>query len=220
MKKIIICSLFCCFHLYSIAQTLDADAVNRSVFLFDGFIPGEAHFKDGTKQRVAFNYNTLFQQMIFQQNGTMAALVNISAIDTVYINSRKFVSVDSMFYEVRLEAASMPLYIRHVCDISTAPPSTPYGGNSQTGAVQRISSYRFGVATPYQLNVPDNYTVVLKNEFLVQQSGQFVHIKNFKQFSSLFPGKEKQIKAFVKENDISFSKQTDIEKLLVFSGQL
>jgi hypothetical protein len=202
------------------AQPLDAEAVNRSVFLFDGFIPGEAHFKDGTKQKASFNYNTLFQQMIFQQNGNMGALANTAAIDTVYISSRKFVPVDTVFYEVRLEAARLPLYVHHICDVSQAAPSTPYGGNSQTGAVQRISSYRFGVATPYQLSVPDNYTVTLKDEFLVRPAGQFIHVKNLKQFSALFPGKEKALKAFINQNSTSFSKQADIEKLLVFSIQL
>lgn len=100
--------------------------------------------------------------MIFQQNGTMAALANTATIDTVYISSRKFVPVDTLFYEVRLEAASLPLYIHPTCDVSQAAPSTAYGGSSPTGAVQRISSFRFGVATPYQLYVPHNYTASLK----------------------------------------------------------
>ena len=216
MKKIILCSFFCYGYLMAVSQSGNTDFVNRSVFLLPEFTSGKVHFKKGTVQQALFNYNLLFQQMIFSQNGNMAALSDLQLIDTVYFSNRKFIPVDTVFYEVRLENTKYPLYVHHTCTVEKVAASSPYAAGSQTGAIQNINTFRYGVATPYQLLVPDNYTVEYKDIYMIRQDDEYVAIKGIKQLKAIFPDKDKVIKAFVKESNIDFGKLADVEKLMVF----
>lgn len=220
MKKML---FVCCFLIemgLANAQSYSIDDINKTVFLYTEFYPGKVLFKDKTTQPAAFNYNTLFQQMIYVQNGLLLALDKTATIDTLYVNNRKFVPADTVFYEVRLEDTGFPLYTSYTCEIFKVPPASPYGGTSQTGAVDNLASYRLGVATPYQLRIPENYTVEKRSSFFTRINGQFLPVKNTKQVTALFPANEGQLKNFIKGNHISFNKEADMEKLFLFFGSL
>lgn len=202
------------------SQTESEDAVNKTVFLLPEFMNGKVVFKNKATQLVPLNYNTLFSQMIFEQNGVKMAIDNIETVDTIYIDSMKFVAVDTIFYQVKLEENKFPLYIRHTCTVSKVGAATPFGGTTQTGAVQNLTSYRFGVSTPYQLKVADEYTVNHRAEFWAKRNSTLIQIKNAKDILSLVPGKQAQVKTFMKENHTNVIKQYDIEQLLFFCSQL
>lgn len=218
MKEIIGCFIFLFISLTGRSQTGSVDAVNKTVFLLPEFANGKVLFSNGTNQRVLLNYNLLFEQMIFQQNGLVMALDHIKTVDTVYIDSLIFIPVDTFFYEVRLEQTAIPLYIRHSCNVTKDGGATPFGGTTQTGAVQNLTSYRLGVATPYQLRVADNYTVNKSAGFFIKVKEQFTPVKSAKQVGELYPGNEKKISIFIKDNHIIFNNKLDVERLLLFIG--
>ena len=220
MKKIICCAVILFTGLMSFSQATDIAAVEKSVYLFPDFVNGKVHFKNGPDQQAVLNYNTFFQEMIFQQRNSFMAIDNVKAVDTIYIDSSKFIPFDSVFLEVKMEKEKLPYYIQHLCTVSKLDPPTPFGGRSGTGAVQNVSDYRISVATPYQLKVPDDYLVKHSSLFFIKQNNKLVQIKNIKQFSDLFPGKESMLKDFAKQHNINFSKEEDIETLLKFCGSL
>jgi hypothetical protein len=217
--------LFCLLISFTVllpvfAQTESEDAVNKTVFLLPGFVNGKVVFKNGPAQQVPLNYNSLFSQMIFEQDGVKMAIDNIETVDTIFIDTMKFVPVDTIFYQVRLEQNKFPLFIRHTCTISKVGAATPFGGTTQTGAVQNLSSYRFGVATPYQLKVADEYTVDHLAEFWTRSDNLLEQIKTAKDILSLVPGREDQVKSFMKKNHTNVIKQYDMEQVLAFCSQL
>ncbi|MCW3092485.1 MAG: hypothetical protein JWP81_3554 [Ferruginibacter sp.] len=216
MKEIICCFLFFFIMLTGKTQTGTAEAVNQTVFLLPEFAHGKVLFLNGTSQQVMLNYNTLFEQMIFEQNGLMMALDQINTIDTVFIDSMKFIPVDTSFYEVRLEQTRFSLYTRHSSIVTKDGTAAPFGGTTQTGAVQNLSSYRLGVATPYQLKPADNYTVNKQVTFFIKINEQLTLVKSPKQLGQLSPGNEKKIIRFIENNDIVLNKRQDLEKLLLF----
>lgn len=216
MKNIIGCFLFFIIAVTGRTQSGPADAINKTVFLSPEFTNGNVLFLNGTNQQVMLNYNTLFEQMIFQQNGLVMALDDINTVDTVYINSLKFVPTDTFFYEVRMEQTPIPLYIRHSSNVTTDGAATPFGGTTQTGAVQNLSSYRFGMVTPYQLKVADNYTVNKSAAYFIKVNHQYMQLKSAKQIRQLYTGDEKKISTFIKDNHIIFNKTHDVEKLVLF----
>ena len=220
MKISICCFLFLIGALYARAQQETAETVNRSVFLLPEFVNGKVLFLNGGTQAVKLNYNLLFEQMIFQQNGTLLALDQVNTVDTVYLDSMKFVPVDTFFYEVEREETVLPLYMRHHCVVTNDGAATPFGGTSRTGAVQQLSNYRLGVATPYQLAVPDNYMVNNSVTYCMMINHQITAIKSAKQVALLYPGNEKKIRGFIKENRVDFNKKPAIEQLLWFLATL
>jgi hypothetical protein len=202
------------------AQQYSIEDLNQSVFLYPEFYNGKILFKDKSERKAALNYNTLFQQMIYVRDGGMLALDNIVTIDTVYINTVKFVQVDTFFCEVRLVGSPLSLFIKYEVEIADAAPATPYGGSSRTGAVQSISSYRWSPATPYQLKVPENYNVRKFISCYIRSNNQLLQIKDAKQIKQLYPANEKQLSLFIREHHIAFDKTTDMEKPVSFIGTL
>ncbi len=202
------------------AQQYSIDDLNQTVFLYPAFYKGKVLFKNKSEQQAIFNYNTLFQQMIYVQNGVMLALDQIANIDTVYVDTLKYVPVDTIFYEVRMAKSAVPLFIKYESDVAKPGPATPFGGNSQTGAVQNVSSYRFNAATPYQLKVPEAYTVRKWTEYYIMSDGELVHVNGMKQLQQIYPDNEKQLSKFVHSNHTSFNKTSDMEQLVSFIATL
>ncbi len=210
----------CCFTTAATAQQYSIDDLNRTVFLYPDFYKGKVLFKDKSVQEAIFNYNTLFQQMIFVQNGVMMAMDKESTIDTVYVDTLLFVPVDTFFYEVKQPYSPLPLFINYKAEVIRPGPAMPFGGTSETGAVQNVSSYRTSVATPYQSKVPDTYEVRKFAEYYIKSGAGFVQLKSFKQLKQLYRANEDEISDFIKENHISFNKTADMEKLVLFLGAI
>jgi hypothetical protein len=202
------------------AQQYTIDDITQSVFLYPDFLPGKLLYKDKSEKKISINYNTLFQQMIFVKDTGLLALDNIPAIDTVFIDTLKFVPVDTIFYEVRLQGSALPLFIKYETELTKAAPPTPYGGTSQTGAIDNLRTYRYSVATPYQLKVPDNYNLKKIATYYIKPGNRLIRLKNSKQVRELYPANEKPISRFIKENHIEFGKTYDMEKLVLFIGTL
>lgn len=55
--------------------------------------------------------------------------------------------------------------------------------------------------------------------YLFESGDKLVILNNFKDFMSLFPGKENDIKKFIKENGVSKNKPEELKKLLQFVSQ-
>src|SRR4051812_38434987 len=96
--------------------TVFAQEVNNvkqlTQYLFLDFIEGSVLQKSGTVTKTMLNYNTLTQEMIFQQGDQNLTLDRIWEIDTVFIKDKKFVPADNMFYEVATNTP-VALYIQH-----------------------------------------------------------------------------------------------------------
>ena len=56
--------------------------------------------KNGKTQTAMMNYNMITEEMIFENGSTRLAMDNLETIDTVYLDSRRFVPHDKIFHEV------------------------------------------------------------------------------------------------------------------------
>ena len=226
MKKNIFLALFCLAVLSVQAQTdsisgvpNSALALQKSMYLYPEFNTGEVHFKNGAKQQAQLNYNAFFQQMIFQQNGVMMAIENADAVDTIILSRRKFIPVDTLYFEVKTMEHSQPYFIMHNAKVTKAEQTgSAYSGISATGSAQTVdlTTYRLSAQSPYQLRLPVEYNVEHSELFFIKQQNRLIQLKSSKQMKDLFPGKEAQLKKYIKDNNINFSKESDIQKLLLF----
>lgn len=222
MKKLFVFLIFSFAVTIAFGQEEDTSS-QQSVYLLPDFVAGKVLFKNAAVQEVNLNYNTFFQQMIFQQNDQMMAIGNIEAVDTIFMAGAKYVPFDTLFYEIKMEEQRVPYYILHTCKLNkTEQTGSAYSGISATGSQREVdlSTYRFSVATPYRLKLPITYTVERQRSFYVKQGNKILPLKNAKQFKNLFPGKEEEMKYFIKDNNISFVKEVDIQKLLLFCNHL
>ena len=185
-----------------------------SHYLFPEFTTGKIRMTTGAVKESKLNYNSLTEEMIFQNNGTNLAIANPELVDTVYILERKFVQVKKIFYEL-LENLPVPLFVHHLCTVTPPGKNSGYGGTSQTSAITSTSTV-FSARGMYELKLPDDYAIDPYSEYLLKKDDSFIRISNTNQVIKCFPDKEDAIKDFVKKNKISFKKEEDIRTLIRF----
>lgn len=170
--------------------------------------------KTGIDKEVMLNYNSLTEEMIFENNGTRLALANPEYVDTIYISDKKFITAGKTYYEV-LEGLRIPLLARHLCSLIPPGKDSGYGGTSETSAIKTTSSV-YASGKVYDLKLPDDYKVLPYVEFVLKIDNDYVRIFNANQVIKCFPEKKEAVKEFVKKNKTDFKKEEDVRRLIAF----
>jgi len=182
-------------------------------YVFPTFIEGTVKQKSGEVNKALLNYNSLTEEMIFEQSGRQMALDKTENIDTVYIENKKFIPAGNVFYEVATPTP-VALFIQHKS--SVIPPGSNTGfGTSQTSAITSITDLK-SAGRAYKLTLPDDYKLTSKTVYWLKKNNNYITIKNVKDVQDLFPDKSGAIKDFVKSSKINFKNSADVIKLIMF----
>ena len=214
MKKIHLLLLIISFApAYSWSQSL-SDTTWQKAFLFEQFIDGTVLLKSGGKEQAPLNYNTDNQQIYFIQNGQFMVLTGLEGIDTIYIQGRKFVPVENKVYEVPGNRGKIELYITYTNKMHPYTATADYNGTSRkdNNKVSNTVSNVY-VMRPYK----GQYMTEIITHYWLRRGHSFYKANNEKQLVNVFPFKDSDaIKNYIKENNIDFSKQADVVKLVTF----
>lgn len=183
-------------------------------YLFKEFTKGTVLMKPGSKNEALLNYNSLTEEMIFDNKGTKLALGNLELIDTVFINSRKFIPLNSKFVEIIFDS-KYSLYAEHKCKLKDPGKPSGYGGMSQTSATSTYSTY-FSGGQAYGLKLPEGFETNPYTEYWLKKDGKLDKFLSIRQLSKYFSEKEDIFKEFVKKNNVKFDNEASIVKLLKF----
>ncbi len=182
-------------------------------YVFPSFIEGTVKQKSGEVNKVLLNYNSITEEMIFEQSGRQMALDKTENIDTVFIEKKKFIPAGNVFYEVAT-STTVALYIQHKTTV--VPPGENTGfGTSQTSAINSITDLK-RAGTAYRLKLPSDYKLLSKTVYWVNKNNSYINVKNVKDIQDLFPEKSGVIKDFVKAGKINFKNPADVIKLIMF----
>lgn len=188
-----------------------------SAYLFPEFSNGKILLKAGTSSVRMLNYNLLTEEMIFEYQGKYLAVANVESIDTIYIQTRRFISVGKLFYEIPATLKD-PLIIQHACRVIAPGSASGYGGTSETSSTKEIGRL-YGAGQSYEMKLPSDYKVIPTSQFFVLKDGLPVRVSNVKQVIKCFPAKEEAIRKFVKENNTDFNKQDSLVELIIFCNK-
>lgn len=184
-------------------------------YIFPSFIEGTVKQKSGEVIKALLNYNTLTEEMIFDQAGQKLALDKIENIDTVYIQNRKFIPFGKVFYE-RATNTPNALFIQHKSQF--IPPGNNTGfGTSQTSAISNMTDLK-SLGLAYKLKLPDDFKIISKTIYWLKKNNNSYIIKTEKNLQDLFPEKADAIKKYVKDNKINFKNPDDLIKVVTFSN--
>jgi hypothetical protein len=210
MKNILFTLIF-----YFSASSLWAQESGHEIshYLFAQFNEGVVKQKSGEENKVSLNYNTITQEMIFENGDQKLALDKIENIDTVEILSRKFVPVEKVFYEVITNTPNA-LFIQY--EMAIIPPGSETGfGKSQAGAITNVSDLKSS-GKLYQLKLPEDYTLRSKNKYWLKKDDQYINIKNAKDVKNVFTDKAAAISDYLKTNKVNFKNTKDVIGLIQF----
>lgn len=187
-------------------------------FLYPGFSMSTVRMKNGQEQSIMLNYNVISEKMVYEKGPDLYDMTNIELIDTVYIQNSKFVPFGKIFYEVLL-AAPVAFYAQY--SGSVVPPGAPagYGGTSQVSSTKQLSGVELSTGY-YNLKMPKDYKVNMNPVYWVRIEKNYSDFANERQFLKLFPDKEEELKKYIKDNRIKFSRQSDLVKLARYYNSL
>ena len=209
MRKLALLVFVCCISFGTIGQP---KGVAVSHYIFPSFIKGKVLMKNGIKDEALINYNSITEQMIFENKGTKLAMSHLENIDTVYISDKKFVVYKDKFIEV-LYKSNYELYAAHKCKIKDPGKPAAYGGTSQTSSSTSYSSY-FTEGQVYEMELPSGFETSPYVDYFLKKDGEMSSFVNLRQLSKLFSTKEEVFKSYVKKNNVKYENQKSVIDLI------
>lgn len=207
------CSLFLVL-FYFLSFHAQDKPLELSHYVFPEFTPGQVLMKNGVKNIVALNYNTLSEEMIFDDKGVKLAISDeqLNAIDTVFIANRKFVRLEKSFLE--LAAATPRLYIEYKCRIKyPGKVNGPGGRTSQTSSSETYTPTDFRRII-YEVVLPNGYDTNPYRYYWIEKDGALKKFKNLNQLAKLYPNKKSLYKDYIKKHAVDYNNQESIIELI------
>ncbi len=216
MKKISL--LLAIIVLDSLMLYSQAEPDTLAQYLFPAFHKNTVLLKNGTSYSLLLNYNKVTEKMVFMQKGSYFDLANLSTVDTVFLNGRKFIPNESYFLEL-LVSGSSAFFIRNKGELIAPPRPAGYGTTTQLTSSNLLS----GISTPqgyYNFRLPEGYTVKPASSYWVKKENTLSRFGNESQLIKIFPGRESEIKNFIKTNRLRFIRQQDVVRIAEFCSRL
>ena len=210
-KSFLLLFLFCLFFSLSAQQTTEI-----SHYLFPEFTQGKVLMKGGRENPALLNYNVATEEMVFNQNGQVLALseISLSQLDTVIIKARRFVLRDHKFVEV-LHRNGYKLLARYKCKILPPPKPAAYGGTSHTTSVDSYSSWQ-GDGRLYDLKLPDNYEVRPYTIYFLNNGSDWKEIKSMKQLKNFYKKKSSLFEKYQSQHKPAYEDEEAVALLVHF----
>jgi len=188
--------------------------LNLTHYLFPEFSKGSVLMKNGINNEALLNYNSLTEEMIFENKGTKLAVSQVELIDTIFVNGRKFIPVNNKFIEI-IYHSKYTLFAEHKCSIKDPGKPSAYGGTSQTSAITTYSSY-FSGGQVYELKLPDGYEPKPFVDYWLRKDGKMNKFLSIRQLSKLFSEEEDLFKEYVKKHDVKYDNQASLVEMIRF----
>ncbi len=192
------------------------------IFFYPQFIRGKVLFRDGTKSAALMNYSLLFDQMLFiNPKGDTLAVADEKTIKFITIAQDTF-CFDEGYVRLFTNNSIVKLAEKSVWELVDIQKMGTHNRTTSTVAVTSISLYNGNVdAAKSQLLIINEDLVLRKTTYYYfgDENNHFVRTGKRK-LLSLFPKDERKIENYLKENNINFDKKPDLEKLILFLGQL
>jgi hypothetical protein len=173
--------------------------------------------KDGKRNDALLNYNSLTEEMIFDNKGQKKAITinEILIVDTVFIKDREFVPLNGKFVEL-VYHSKWDLYIEHKCNVEEQGKPAGYGGTSQTGAATSVSSLYSQGRVVYDLKLPDDYKTKPYTIYWLKKNGELNKFINLRELKKFYKGKRNVLKEYLKLNRVNYQNQDSIIQLIEY----
>ena len=209
-----------------------------SHYLFPEFTQGFVLMKAGEKNEYLLNYNSLTEEMIFENKGIKLAIAQkeLARIDTVYIKDRKFIALNDQFVEILHHSniiidrktielndqfvefsyhSNWDLYVEYKCKVKEPGKQTGYGGTTKTTAVKSYSSF-YSEGMFYPLKLPDGYETEPYTYYWLKKNEELYQFKTMKELKKLYKEKEDLFKPYVKKHGVKYDNQESIILLVEY----
>lgn len=194
-------------------------------FLFPGFTTGVTKTKDGKAFSSNLNYNMADEIMVTEVEGIYRYAKNLNAIDTIFIEYKKFVPVGKVFYEVLAEG-DVSLFLQNKSTLVPKGSNVGYGSRSQSVGqtdYRRFEMQQWNVNSQWDvvnIDLPANVDIQPASVYWVRKNGVYENFSNLNQFVKIFPEKGSMLKDFIKEENLNMKSREDLVKLVNYCNDI
>jgi hypothetical protein len=193
-------------------------AVNLPNFLLPRFTKSVIKLKSGEIYTAVLNYNTVEQEMFFQQKDKFFILDEPQLVDTVFMANKIYVPFEKGFYEV-IVIAPVTLFYQHKSYVEFEGTPTLYGAKSQTMPPSNVNRI-YGARGPMDLKVPNGYKVFDDSSYWIRKDNKMSVFESKRQFLKIFPEKEKELSQYIDKNKTDFKSPGQITELVNHCNEL
>lgn len=186
-------------------------------YLFPAFVNGTLKMKDGTSRDLILNYNTITEKFVFIQNNDLFDLADTNPVDTIIIETRRFVPVDEVFLEVLVDA-TVALFVQNKSNLTEPGSPAGYGTTSQTSSIRNYSSYA-SAGKMLNLELPSGFTVTPAPVFWIRNGDEMFSFQTRRQLLKHFPDNGDEINKFIKNNRFKTNKSEDLIKIIQYCNE-
>lgn len=216
MKKYF-CLALCSFVWFSVLAQSVKDSVQLKAMLFEKFMEGKVLMKSGEIESAPLNYNTDDQSIVFIKNGQYLVLTGLDAIDTVYIQNKRFIPVNETFYEV-VASNSVALLAGYSNKGRPLVATADHNGSSKQSGAQVSNT----VSDTYVNRIyKGNYRVEISKNYWIKKDSYVNKANSKKQFVKLFSSKQRNlIEKYISERNIDFANEGDMVSLVNYCNEI
>jgi hypothetical protein len=172
-------------------------------------------FPEFTKSVLKMKAGKDITLMVFLQKDQVFDMLNQQNVDTVLMNSKIFIPSGKIFLELLL-SEPVSLYIQNKGSIQDPGKPAAYGGTSQASSSTYISRLDMG-SDRYNMKLPEDLIIRAESVYWITINDTRSSFVNERQFLKIFPGKEGEIKKYIKQNRMKFENPNDIIGLVRYA---
>ena len=191
----------------------------KNLYEYSQFIYGKVFFKPGDSSSGRLNYNRLLDQMQFIDfKGDTLNIADPGTIKSIRINNDLFY-YDEGYVKLIKDSNTIKLAAKQTLRVVNKEKTGAYNMPSSTSAIDSYGSY-MSEGKMYKL-VPRE-DIVLKKQTQYYFGDKFNHfiLANKKNLLRLYSKQNVSLNAYLKENNVDFTSQEDLEKLLQYLANL
>lgn len=226
MRSVLVIIVF--LPLISLGQekfSVNDNFTDKSQYFFDKFHKGKVYYEDGKVVEARLNYNVVLEEIHFLQNLKIKKFEDRRKIKKVKIGNYLFYRGDGKIFQTAYGKSDLMLLKRREADLSVIQENKgAYGMRSSTSATSRYTSIIQSneiSAVSYTVNFEEKSTkeVPVEAKFYLKY-GEGFDYANKRRFYRYFRDHKKEIKSFIKENDLKLDdKKEDYIKLINYCSQ-
>ncbi|MFN8256145.1 MAG: hypothetical protein U0W24_10680 [Bacteroidales bacterium] len=185
---------------------------NSGHYVFKEFTKGKVLMTSGITEEYQLNLNAITEKIIFQRGGQNLEIARPDLVDTVFIETRKFVPEKQVFYEF-ITNQPVEFFVEHKCNVIPKGKPAGYGTYTETGAATAIHTLT-GRGQINSLRLPSEYNISPFKLLWVKKEGEMHGANSVNQLVKAFPDKKDAIKSWSKTHKTNFKKPEEVQLLL------
>jgi hypothetical protein len=226
MKKMLIPAIAAFLCLQSFAQTSTQrimikggnsahENFMKEVFLLPRFEDAIVEYKNGQRFKSKMNYNRAIGSLQFiDEKGDTLALSNEESISNVIVGNMMFVFRPMCLLALSNET-NVKLYKREVIRIADELKTGGYGIPNSTGTITSIERADNWLSYN-KIDINESFLLSKVTAFFIEnEKGELLPAAK-KNILGMFPKKEGEIKAYLKEKSLDLNKEDDLMALVQF----